>query len=157
MSTPSINKIIVVGHLGADPEIRFLPFGDLVANLSVATNDRRSDGNGSYTDATEWHRVAVYGAQAQVAQTYLKKGAQVYVEGKLRSSKWTDRNGVERKSWSIISDRMVMLGKPNGHRPGAERPADDGMAWMDGAVPDPLAGNGPARNRSADFDDDIPF
>ncbi len=157
MSTPSINKIIVVGHLGVDPEIRFLSSGDLVANLSVATSDRRADGNGGYTEATEWHRVSVYGAQAQVAQTYLKKGAQVYVEGKLRSSKWTDRNGAERKSWSIVADRMMMLGKPNGPRPATGQTVDDGMAWINGPLPDPLPGNGAVGRLTADLDDDIPF
>lgn len=153
----SVNKIVLIGNLGVDPEVRPLPSGDSVANLSVATTDRRSDGNGGYVDTTEWHRVALYGKQAGVAGKYLKKGSQVYIEGKLRSSKWTDREGIERKSWTVIAERMQMLGKPEPRSIGGTPKSKDGMEWMDGAVPGALSPDTQTNADSAGFDDDIPF
>lgn len=131
----SVNKVVLIGNLGADPVVRFLPSGDPVANFSVATADRRSDGKGGYQDATEWHQVALYGKQAEVAAKHLKKGSQVYVEGKLRTSVWMDRSGIERKTWSVIADRMQMLGKPERVAPMAVERAGDEMGWMDVPAP----------------------
>lgn len=153
----SINKVVLVGNLGADPELRFLPSGDPVANLSVATTDRRSDGKGGHMKVTEWHRVSLYGKQAEVAQKYLKKGSQVYVEGKLRASIWTDRSGLERKTWSVIADRMQMLGKPEIRTLDGGRNGEDEMSWMDSPVPNALGGDNQGHIGSAAPEDDIPF
>lgn len=156
MATASVNRIVLIGNLGADPEIRTLPSGDSVANFSVATTDRRSNGAEGFVDATEWHRVALYGKQADVAAKYLKRGSQIYVEGKLRSNKWTDREGVERKSWVVLADRMQMLGKAEQPRPRGAEPASDGMEWMEGNPG--AAPTGDVRGVAAPPSfDDIPF
>lgn len=153
----SINKITLIGNLGSDPKLVVLPSGDSVANLSLATTDRRSNGNGGYIDATEWHRIALYGKQAEVALKYLKKGSQVYVEGKLRSAIWMDREGKQRKTWTVIADRMQMLGKPES--PSLDRHAKDrgSMEWMDGPLPEGSTRDAKAADNASDFDDDIPF
>lgn len=153
----SVNKIVLIGNLGADPEVRALPSGDSVANFSIATTDRRSNGNGGYVDATEWHRVALYGRQADVAGQYLKKGSQVYVEGKLRSGRWTDRGGVERRTWTVIADRMQMLGKPERRTSEGALASTDGMEWIEGLPVEVLPSDSKSNASSPDFDDDIPF
>lgn len=151
----SVNKVVLVGHVGADPEVRTLPSGDPVANVRVATSDRRPDGKGAYVETTEWHRVAVYGKQADVVRQYVRKGTQVYIEGKLRTNVWKDQNGVERKTWFVVADRMIMLGAPNARNADAARPGND-SAWMDSAPPD--AGKGAtAESSAARSEDDIPF
>jgi len=147
----SINKVVLIGNLGADPEVRFLPSGDAVANFRIATTDRRSDGQGGKHDVTEWHRVALYGKQAEVAGKYLRKGSQVYVEGKLRTSVWMDRSGIERKTWSVIADRMQMLGKPKHSALNVAERAGDEMGWMDvlgstEAGSNPVEGNASAEH-----------
>lgn len=107
----SINKVIIVGNCGKEPEIRQLPSGDTVANISVATTDRYKDKqSGEYKETTEWHRVAFFGKLADIVAKYLKKGSQVYVEGKLKTRKFTDANGIEKYSTEIIADTMQMLG-----------------------------------------------
>ena len=152
----SLNRIQLIGNLGADPEVRPLPSGESVANFSVATTDRRADGKGGHVEATEWHRVALYGKQAEVARQYLRKGSQVYVEGKLRTSVWTDREGVKRKTWSVIADRLQMLGKPSDRNSVAE-PGNAPACWLDGPPPDASLPNGRAPHARPTEDDDIPF
>lgn len=106
----SVNKVILVGNLGADPEIRHLPSGDVVANLRIATTDTWKDKDGSKQENTEWHRVSFFGRQAEVCGEYLRKGSQVYVEGAIRTRKWQDKDGQDRYSTEIKGDRLQMLG-----------------------------------------------
>ena len=118
----SVNKVIIVGNLGRDPEMRTFPSGDQVANVTIATTDKWKDKQtGEMKEATEWHRVTFNGRLAEIAGQYLRKGSQVYVEGSLRTRKWTDQSGVEKYSTEIRADQMQMLGgKPEG---GATRTA----------------------------------
>ena len=111
----SVNKVIIVGNLGKDPEMRTFPSGDQVANVTIATTDKWKDQqSGEMREATEWHRVTFNGRLAEIAGQYLRKGSQVYVEGSLRTRKWTDQAGVERYSTDIRADQMQMLGSRQG-------------------------------------------
>lgn len=117
----SINKVIVVGNLGRDPETKYMPSGDAFTNIAVATTDKWKDKNsGEQKEATEWHRIAFFGKLAEIAGQYLKKGSQVYIEGKLRTRKWQDKDGVEKYTTEIIADTMQMLGgRPSGDQEAA--------------------------------------
>ena len=107
----SINKVILIGHLGRDPENRYLPSGEQVTSIAVATTDRwRDKATGDMKEQTEWHRISFFGKLAEISGQYLKKGSQVYVEGRIRTRKYTDRDGIERHATEIIGDRMQMLG-----------------------------------------------
>lgn len=107
----SVNKVIIVGNLGRDPEVRTFPSGDRVANVTIATTDKWKDKqSGEMKEATEWHRVVFNGRLAEIVEQYLRKGAQVYVEGSLRTRKWTDKDGIEKYSTEIRADQMQMLG-----------------------------------------------
>lgn len=119
----SINKVIVIGNVGKDPEAKTMPSGDAVSNLSLATSDRYKDKQtGEIKETTEWHRIAFFGKLAEIVNQYVKKGSQIYVEGRLRTRKWTDANGVEKYSTEIIGDTMQMLGgKPGGSAESATR------------------------------------
>lgn len=109
-----VNKVIIVGHLGNDPEIRTMPNGDAVANISVATSESWNDRNtGERREITEWHRIVFYRRQAEICGEYLRKGSQVYVEGRLRTRKWQDQNGQDRYTTEIQGDVMQMLGGRN--------------------------------------------
>src|SRR5882762_8214355 len=111
----SVNKVILVGNLGADPETRYLPSGDAVTNIRLATTDRYKDKtSGEFKELTEWHRVAFFGRLAEIAGEYLKKGSPVYVEGRIRTRKWQDQGGQDRYSTEIIADAMQMLGSRAG-------------------------------------------
>lgn len=156
----SLNKATIIGHLGKDPETRYLPSGDAVANFSVATSERWKDKtSGEDKEATEWHRVNAFGKLAEIAGEYLKKGSQVYVEGQLRTRKWTDKDGVERYSTEIRMDKLVMLNRPAGERGGddrEERPArnakrEEPARGARQADPKKPAG------KFDDLEDDIPF
>lgn len=144
----SVNKVIVVGNLGREPEIRTFPSGDQVANVTIATTDKWKDKqSGEMKEATEWHRVVFNGRLAEIAGQYLRKGSQVYVEGSLRTRKWTDQSGVEKYSTEIRADNLQMLGgRPEGgtapaprqqQRAAAPAPAADPGDWsdMDDSVP----------------------
>ena len=141
----SVNKVILVGHLGRDPENRYLPSGEQVTSIAVATTDRwRDKATGDMKEQTEWHRISFFGKLAEIAGQYLKKGSQVYIEGRIRTNKYTDRDGVERYQTQIIADTMQMLGSK---QDGSAQPA------------------GTKRNRYSEAkesgrmppDDDIPF
>ncbi|MDO5666664.1 MAG: single-stranded DNA-binding protein [Alcaligenaceae bacterium] len=106
----SVNKVILVGHLGADPESRATPAGLQVCNLSLATNHVSYDREGNKNESTEWHRVVFFGRQAEICEQYLRKGSQIYVEGRLQTRKYTDRDNIERYSTDIVGERMQMLG-----------------------------------------------
>lgn len=123
----SVNKVIVVGHFGRDPEMRTFPNGDRIANVTIATSEKWKDKQtGDHKEHTEWHRVAFTGKLAEVVGGYLKKGSLVYVEGSLRTRKWTDQNGVEKFSTEIRADQMRMLGgKPGARQESGNAPDDD--------------------------------
>jgi single-strand DNA-binding protein len=149
----SVNKVIIVGNLGADPEIRYLPSGEAVANLRVATTDVWKDKDGSKQEATEWHRISFFGRQAEVCGQYLKKGSQIYVEGSIRTRKWQDKEGQERYTTEIRGDRMQMLGGRQGM--GEAPPRDAGDAGS--GRPAPAKAASPAGTGFNDLEDDIPF
>jgi single-strand DNA-binding protein len=120
MATKGVNKVIIVGNLGNDPEIRNLPNGGAVANLSVATSESWKDQQGQPQERTEWHRVTMYRRLAEIAGEYLKKGSQVYLEGKLQTRKWQDQQGNDRYTTEIIADQMQMLGGRTGGGQGGQ-------------------------------------
>lgn len=105
-----LNKVILIGRLGRDPETRFMPNGEAVCNFSVATSEKYTDKNGQRQESTEWHNVTMYRKLAEIAGQYLKQGSQVYIEGKIKSRKYTDKNGVERTAYDIIANELKMLG-----------------------------------------------
>ena len=144
-----INKVIIVGNLGNDPETKYMPSGSAVTNLSVATNESWKDKQtGEQKDRTEWHKVAMFGRLAEISAEYLRKGSQVYIEGKLRTRKWQDKQGNDRYSTEVIADEMQMLGG----RTGGGAPA---MGGPPQSSPPPQGSPGPSGGD--DFDDDIPF
>ncbi len=143
-----INKVILVGNLGQDPETRYMPSGGAVTNFTVATNESWKDKQtGEQKDRTEWHRVAMFGRLAEIAAEYLRKGSQVYVEGKLRTRKWQDRDGNDRYTTEVIADEMQMLGGRGG----------GGGGMSAGGDPGPGSAPPPRQSGPDDFDDDIPF
>jgi single-strand DNA-binding protein len=153
----SVNKVILIGNLGRDPETRYAPSGAAVCTLSIATTSRRKDrATGDTIEDTQWHRVILYERLAEVAGEYLKKGSSVYIEGRLKYGKYTDKEGIERYTTEIVGIEMVMLGprsrddSASGHAPPA------GPA---GSRPRAPASAAPARQATAfdDMDDDIPF
>ena len=156
----SVNKVIIVGNLGRDPETRYMPSGDAMTNIAVATTDKWKDkATGEQKEATEWHRVAFFGKLAEIAGQYLKKGSQVYIEGKLRTRKWTDKEGVEKYTTEIIADTMQMLGSRQGM--GGNAQMDDNHGGMPSRSGSESSGaSRPATKPSpnfSDMDDDIPF
>ena len=159
----SVNKVMLVGNCGRDPEIRYLPSGQAVANVSVATSSRRKDKNtGETIEDTQWHRVTFYDRLAEIAGEYIKKGQPVYVEGRLKYGKYTDKDGVERNTVDIIATEMQLLGK----REGMGGPSDEDGGAPRRAAPAARAPSAPAARPAApaksasgfeDMDDDIPF
>ena len=148
-----INKVILVGNLGADPETRAMPSGTTVANLRIATSESwRDKQSGEQQERTEWHRVVLFGRLGEIAAEYLKKGSQVYIEGSLRTRKWQDKQGTERYSTEIVADSMQMLGS----RAGSGEPRGEPM----GQKPAEAKAAAPAKKPAGKFDDmedDIPF
>lgn len=106
----SVNKVILIGNLGKDPEVRNLPDGGAITNFSIATTDSWKDKSGEKQEKTEWHRISTFQKLAEICGTYLKKGSQVYIEGRLQTRKWTDKDGAEKYYTEIIADKMQMLG-----------------------------------------------
>ena len=159
----SVNKVILVGNLGKDPEVRYMPSGDAITNITLATTDSWKDKNGEKQEKTEWHRVAFFSRLAEIAGEYLKKGSQVYVEGRLQTRKWQDKDGQDRYTTEIVADRMQMLGSRSGggnYEVQDKAPAgagrDSGPSEMGSSKP---AGK-PAEKKGGDFqdfEDDIPF
>lgn len=150
-----INKVIVLGYLGKPPEVRYSPQGQAVATISIATNESWKDkDSGEKIERVEWHRVVMFGRLAEVASEYLNKGAHVYVEGRLQTRKWQDKDGVERYTTEIIANEMQMLGgKPNTTGSAASSSASSPPRQVARAV----SGGAPASPPAVDFDDDIPF
>jgi len=176
----SVNKVILVGNLGADPEVRYLPSGDAVANIRLATTDRYKDkASGEFKEVTEWHRVAFFGRLAEIVSEYLKKGSSVYLEGRIRTRKWQAQDGTDRYSTEIVADQMQMLGGRSGgasmgggddggySREPAEQPRGGGRGAPSGGGGARGAGgaggggggrsNAPAGGGFDEMDDDIPF
>ncbi len=158
----SVNKVILIGNLGRDPETRYTTGGDAVTNLRIATTDTWKDKAGEKQEKTEWHTVVLFGRQAEIAGEYLKKGRPVYIEGRLQTRKWTDKEGVEKYSTEIVGDRMQLLGSRDGGGGDAEF-AGGGGGKREGAsaAVGHSAGSakpaGGAKKNVDDFDDDIPF
>ena len=151
----SVNKVIIIGNLGRDPETRYMPDGGAITNISVATTDKWKDKNGEMQEKTEWHRVAFFGKLAEIAGEYLKKGRQVYVEGRLQTRKWQDKEGQDRYTTEIVADRMQMLG----NREGSGSPAPEFAERNAAAEPraPAKASGAPPKKNVDDLDDDIPF
>ncbi|PIQ37746.1 MAG: single-stranded DNA-binding protein [Lysobacterales bacterium CG17_big_fil_post_rev_8_21_14_2_50_64_11] len=154
-----INKVILVGNLGNDPDVKYSQGGAAITTISVATTDAWKDKDGNKQERTEWHRVKFFGRLAEIAGEYLKKGRQVYIEGSLRTDKYTGKDGVERYSTDIIANEMQMLGG----MPGGERGADRGTERSGARSTGGNERNAPSSSSSAPFDDssfpedDIPF
>ncbi|KVO58119.1 single-stranded DNA-binding protein [Burkholderia stagnalis] len=180
----SVNKVILVGNLGADPEVRYLPSGDAVANIRLATTDRYKDkASGEFKEMTEWHRVAFFGRLAEIVSEYLKKGSSVYIEGRIRTRKWQGQDGQDRYSTEIVADQMQMLGGRGGSGGGGggdeggygggygggggrgEQMERGGGGRAGGAARGGGGGGGGAQSRPSapagggfdEMDDDIPF
>jgi single-strand DNA-binding protein len=166
----SVNKVILVGNLGRDPETRYMPDGGAITNISIATTSTWKDKSGEKQEATEWHRISFFGKLAEIAGEYLKKGSQVYVEGKLRTRKWQDKDGQDKYTTEVIADAMQMLGSRQGmggdagggggggdyaRSSGGGAPAGAGSAAGSSAKPAGQAKGGAAK--FDDMDDDIPF
>ncbi|MBI3545741.1 MAG: single-stranded DNA-binding protein [Gammaproteobacteria bacterium] len=151
-----VNKVILVGNLGRDPEVRYSPNGAAVANVTLATSESWKDKtSGEKQEKTEWHRVVFFGRLAEIAGEYLKKGSQIYVEGRLQTRKWTDKEGHERYTTEIVAGEMQMLGS----RGGAGAPSDN-FNQDPTATPENTSAKKAAPSKAAvagDFDDDIPF
>ncbi len=150
----SVNKVTIIGNLGHDPETRYMPSGEQVTSIAVATTDRwRDKANGEQKEQTEWHRISFFGKLAEIAGQYLKKGSQVYVEGRIRTNKYTDRDGVERYQTQIIADTMQMLGSK---QDGSAQPAGTKQpAQRNSYAEAKQTGRRPAQ--PTDDDSDIPF
>ncbi len=166
----SVNKVILVGNCGRDPEIRYLPSGQAVANVSVATSTRRKDKNtGESIESTEWHRVTFYDRLAEIAGEYVKKGRPIYVEGRLKYGKYTDQSGVEKNTVDIVATELQLLGGREGMGgPGGDDEGGGGAppprrmpaAAPRAAAPAPAARQAPTPRPASgfdDMDDDIPF
>ncbi|MBW8189413.1 single-stranded DNA-binding protein [Neiella marina] len=187
MATRGVNKVILVGNLGQDPEVRYMPNGNAIANITVATSESWKDQQGQQQEKTEWHRVVMFRRLGEIAGEYLRKGSQVYIEGKLQTRKWQDQNGQDRYSTEIVADQMQMLGGRTGGGQGGQAPGmgqpmaqqpqqggyqnqGDNQGGNYGGAPQaaPVGGQAPRQQApqqpaprgaepSVDFDDDIPF
>jgi len=150
-----VNKVILVGNLGKDPEVRYSPNGQAVANVTIATSESWKDKtSGEKQERTEWHRIVFFGRLAEIAGEYLKKGAQIYIEGRLQTRKWQDKDGHDRYTTEIVANEMQMLGS----RSGAGMPSEPAMESAPAGAPASSgARSGAKAAAGADFDDDIPF
>ena len=164
----SINKVILIGNLGRDPETRFAPSGAAICNVTIATSRQwKNKDSGERQEETEWHRVVFYDRLAEIAGEYLKKGKSVYIEGRLKTRKWTDKEGVEKYTTEIIAQEMTMLGSREGGGGGGGgggMPDEGGGAPAQRSAPPAARGAAPAGKAPAksstgfdDMDDDIPF
>jgi single-strand DNA-binding protein len=161
----SVNKVILVGNLGRDPEVRYLPNGNAVANVTIATSSKYKNQAGEMVEETEWHRVTFFGKLAEIVGQYLKKGRSVYVEGRIKTRKYTDKDGVEKYATDIIANEMQMLGgrEGMGEPSGGDDEASGGGSYSRPAAPArPTAAARPAPTAKPssgfdDMDDDIPF
>ena len=154
----SVNKVILVGRLGRDPETRYMPNGDAITNFSLATDEQWRDRNGERQTRTEWHNVSLYGKLGEIANQYLRKGSQVFIEGKIQSRKYTDKDGIERMAYNIIGNEMKM---PSNRNDGSDS-GNNNAAPLTSSNPPPAPHRQPPQHESTtapidDIDDDIPF
>lgn len=161
MASRGVNKVILIGHLGNDPEIRYMPAGGAVANLTLATSESwRDKQSGEMREKTEWHRVIIFGKLAEVAGEYLKKGSQVYIEGSLQTRKWQDQSGQDRYTTEVvvnIDGSMQMLGGNGGNQAGSQK-TQQNQGWGQPQQPQQPKQQSPQYPEPPmDFDDDIPF
>jgi len=164
MASKGVNKVILVGNLGQDPDVRYLPSGGAVCSVTLATSESwRDKATGELKEQTEWHRVVLFGKLAEVAGEYLRKGSQVYIEGQMRTRKWTDQAGVEKYTTEVVVNvggTMQMLGgRQGGGAPAGSSPAQGGNQFSGGARPRAQQQSAHAQSNEPpmDFDDDIPF
>ena len=155
----SVNKVILVGNLGKDPEVRHMPNGDAVANFSIATTDMWKDKSGMRQERTEWHNISMYRRLAEIAGEYLKKGSSVYVEGRLQTRKWQDKNGQDRYTTEIVCDQMQMMVSKNGmaSNDDSKHGNNSHHDYDDSPPPPPARRATQAARRQDDMDDDIPY
>jgi len=144
-----VNKVILVGRLGADPEVRTLEGGTKVASIRLATTERYKDKNGNQQESTEWHNVVLWRGLADITEKYLKKGDQLYVEGRIKTRKWTDQNGQDRYTTDIVANEMTMLGGSGG--------TSSGGGQSQSSTPQQNQVNEPQGSSLDDIDDDLPF
>ena len=161
-----VNKVILIGNLGADPEVRYMPSGDAVANVRIATSETWKDRNtGERQERTEWHQVVFFGKIAEIVKQYCRKGSKIYVEGKLRTRKWQGQDGQDRYSTEVVVDMNGTMQMLDGRQGGSAAPfPDDGMPPSRGGAQGPssgggagYSGGGQSGKGGVDFDDDIPF
>ncbi|MEY2333702.1 single-stranded DNA-binding protein [Acidithiobacillus ferrianus] len=154
-----VNKVILLGHLGRDPEMRYQPSGGAIANFSIATSETFKDKEGNKQERTEWHRVVLFGRTAEIAGEYLRKGSMAYVEGRLQTRKWTDKEGQERYTTEIVGDRLQLVGARGGGGGGAASFDEEDQSRPSGGSS--TAGSSRKNEMppapTEDFDDDIPF
>lgn len=158
----SLNKVELIGNLGADPELRYLQNGGAVANLNIATSESWKDKTtGEKKEKTEWHRVVIFGKLAEIAGEYLRKGSKVFIEGALQTRKWQDQDGVDRYTTEIVvamNGRMIMLSAANDNQAGGQRQGSQQGGWGQPQQPTHSGQQKPPANEPPmDFDDDIPF
>ncbi|MEO6096121.1 MAG: single-stranded DNA-binding protein [Fibrobacteria bacterium] len=165
----SLNKATLIGNLGKDPEVRAIPSGAKVANFSIATTESYTGKDGNKVDKTEWHNIVMWRGLAEVAEKYLRKGSQVYIEGRLQTRSWDDQNGQKRYTTEIVADNMVMLGRPTGGGGGAQREGGDSFSQQHEApaMPSRASGGAPGYGGGGGYsapssmppqaEDDLPF
>jgi single-strand DNA-binding protein len=152
-----VNKVILVGNLGKDPEVRYAPSGQAIANCTIATSESWKDKtSGEKQERTEWHRIVFFGRLAEIAGEYLKKGSQIYVEGRLQTRKWQDKEGHDRYTTEVVANEMQMLGSRSGSGMPSEPPHESAAGGSFEPTP-ARAGSGGGKSAAPDFDDDIPF
>ena len=154
----ALNKVLLIGNLGRDPETRYMPDGGAITNISIATTENWKDKNGEKQEKTEWHRVAFFGKLAEIAGEYLKKGSQVYVEGRLQTRKWQDKDGQDKYTTEIVANAMQMLGSRQGMGGGGrDEPPSERESSGGSSRPAAKPAGKPAGGKFDDFEDDIPF
>ena len=148
----TVNRVILLGNLGKDPELRFMPNGDPVCNVNIATNRKYKGKDGNQVDETEWHRLTLYRKQAELVAQYCKKGNQLYVEGRIQSRKWNDKEGLEHTAYEIIVDTMTLMGSPGGGGDRGSYAASAPRSNSGGGTPAP-----PDSGDSGGYEEDAPF
>jgi len=153
----SVNKAILIGHLGKDPEVRYMPSGEAVANVTLATSETWKDKNGEKQEKTEWHNIVFYKRLAEIAGEYLKKGSQIYVEGRITTEKWQTKEGQDRYTTKIVANEMKMLDRKSSGGGSFEVVENKPAASSSGSAAAPAKAAPAAKSSFDNFDDDIPF
>lgn len=161
MASRGVNKVILIGNLGADPEVRTSPNGSVITNLRVATSEAWKDQQGQLQERTEWHRVVMFGRTAEIARDYLRKGSKIFLEGRLQTRKWQDKEGRDQYTTEVVANEMQMLDRAGGEAPASRQSTGGGYGQKPDYAPtqpsaNPASAPG-AGGMDSDFDDDIPF